>query len=221
VDGKATKIATTAVNWGTDYVYIAHVPSFSSFYFATSTALTLPVHIESFTGKPEAGGNLLTWKASCTDAVTFTVERSSNGIDFTPIGTVAATQQDCAHPFTFMDAAYLAGKNYYRLTMNEQGNITFSKIVLLDRSSSNPLSIKVLPNPVTGSQAQLQINSAVSGTIEVLITDMAGRNLLSRKLQAASGLHTIQLPVDHLPAGIYSVRYYDGQQWQSTRFIKQ
>jgi uncharacterized repeat protein (TIGR03803 family) len=212
VDGKATKMATTAVNWGTDYVYIAHVPSFSSFYFATSTAQTLPVHIESFTGKPETGGNLLTWKASCTDPVEFTIERSSNGIDFTAIGKVMAAQQDCALPFTFTDAAYLSGKNYYRLTMNEQGNITYSKIVLIDRNNSNTLFIKVLPNPVTGSQAQLQVSSAASGTIEVLITDMAGRNLLSRKLQAVSGVHTIQLPVGNLPAGIYSVRYYDGQQ---------
>jgi uncharacterized repeat protein (TIGR03803 family) len=221
VDGKAVKIATTAVNWSNDYVYIAHVPSFSSFYFATNTALALPIHIESFTGKPEANGNLLTWKASCTNAVDFTLERSSNGIDFTPIGKVVATQQDCAHPFSFTDASYLPGKNYYRLMMHEQGNITYSKQVLIDRNNNNGLSIQVLPNPVTGSQAQLQINSGIKGTIAILITDMAGRNVISHKLPVVTGVQTIPLSVGNLPAGLYAVRYYDGQQWQSTRLIKQ
>lgn len=221
VDGKATKIATTAVNWGTDYVYIAHVLSFSSFYFATNTALTLPIHIESFTGKSQVDGNLLTWKASCTNAVEFTVEKSADGIHFNAIGTIAATQQDCANAFNYNDAAWLPGKNYYRLRMNEQGSITLSKIVLLDREAANKLQVKILPNPVVGSQAQLQVTSPKAGNLELFLTDMAGKTFLSRKLQAVPGIHTSPLPLGTLPAGIYCVRYYDGHNWQSVKFIKQ
>jgi uncharacterized repeat protein (TIGR03803 family) len=221
VNGKADKIATAMQPWGTDYVYIAHVPSFSSFYFATSTAVALPIHIESFTGKAEDNGNLLSWKASCTNAVEFTVERSSDGIHFNAIGSVSATQQDCAHPFNFNDVNYQAGKNYYRLTMNEQGNITYSKILLLDRNSGNTTVIKVLPNPVTGPVAQVQITSPQAGTVQLYVTNMEGKNLLSRKQAINVGTQLIPLSVAALPAGLYCVRFYDGHNWQSTRFIKQ
>lgn len=221
VNGNAVPVASTAVNWGADYVYIAHVPSFSSFYFATSTALALPIHIESFTGTAEATGNLLTWKASCTDAVDFTLERSSNGIDFTPIGKVAAAQSDCAHPFNFTDKGYGPGKNYYRLLMNEKGSITYSKVILINHHTNGSLSIKVLPNPVTGPQAQLQISSGIRATVDVLITDMAGRTVVSRKLSAMPGVQTMHVPIGDLPAGVYTARCYDGRQWQFTRFVKQ
>jgi len=221
VDGKATKVHATVSNWGMDYVYMADVTSFSSFYFATNTALALPIHIESFTGKSQATGNLLSWKASCTDPVEFTIERSVDGIHFNPIGTIGATQQDCAAPFNFNDAAWLSGKNYYRLSMKEQGNITLSKIVLLDRTAGQQLQVKVLPNPVTGPQAQLQVTSPAAGTLELFITDMAGKSFPGRKLQMMAGTQSYSLAVGSLSAGVYCVRYYDGRAWQSVKFIKQ
>ncbi len=221
VDGKATKVHTTVANWGMDYVYMADVSSFSSFYFATNTALTLPIHLESFTGKSQPAGNLLTWKASCTDPVEFTIERSVDGIQFTAIGTMSATQQDCANPFNFNDAAWLSGKNYYRLSIKEQGNITLSKIVLLDRTAGQQLQVKVLPNPVTGPQAQLQVTSPAAGTLELFVTDMSGKTFAGRKLQMMPGTQTYTLAAGSLPAGVYCIRYYDGRAWQSVKFIKQ
>ncbi|MBC7874748.1 MAG: T9SS type A sorting domain-containing protein [Ferruginibacter sp.] len=221
MNAAATPLQTVKNDWATDYVYSTEVSSFSSFYFAKNSG-TLPVHLLSFTGKQEGVVNQLNWTATCTNDAKFTVERSSDGINFNPIGTVTATQQDCNHPFTYQDAGVADASYYYRLKMEENnGPVTQSKIIFLNRSKGTHLQIKFVPNPVTGPTARLQVESSKQQNVRISISDMTGRLVVQKTIQAQAGSIMIELDVSRLGSGTYNLNYITAENVQTVRFIKQ
>jgi hypothetical protein len=67
------------------------ISSFSSFYFAADVIIPLPLHFLTFKGSLQNNAALLQWEtANEVNTSHFVVERSIDGINFNPIGTVAA-----------------------------------------------------------------------------------------------------------------------------------
>lgn len=215
----ASEVPTNVSAWGGDYVFSTEVTSFSSFYFASSMAV-LPIHLLSFAGTTEAAANKLTWKASCTNDVDFTIERSVDGSHFQPVGLVMALQQDCAQPFVFMDQNAPA-KAWYRLAIKEHGApVKYSNIILLDRSRKQEFMLQVAPNPIAGNEVQVQISTASRKNISLTLIDALGRVNLYKQLQVQPGINSIVLPAGNLVSGVYYVRYDDGEKSETVRFIK-
>jgi uncharacterized repeat protein (TIGR03803 family) len=216
-----TKLASTSGTWGFDYVYTTQVSSFSSFYFAGNAHSVLPVHMLSFKGNVLQAANKLEWKASCTNGVKFTVERSNDGISYSSIGMVPAQQQDCNNPFFFNDVNVSAQRYYYRLHMQEDnGAQSYSGVIILDRQQKIDGGMQVAPNPVTGTNTQLKINAS-KGMAVITLTDAAGRMIQTLKVQVSDGVNSIPLNTANLAAGVYLVVFDDGKQKQTTRLIKQ
>lgn len=65
-------------------------------------------------------------------------------------------------------------------------------------------SVKVVPNPASGSYCQLQLGPLWQGRINVQLLDAFGREILH--LQTQTDGQTIQLPTGSLPSGIYFIR---------------
>jgi uncharacterized repeat protein (TIGR03803 family) len=217
----ASKIISGFQTWGVDYVYTANVTSFSTFYFASRNFTALPVHILSFKGSVEPTTNKLEWKADCTDDVDFTIERSIDGTNFQAIGLVMAFQQDCNHPFTFHDLSP-ASKTYYRLRMKEKnGPVTYSQIILLKRDGRDVFEVRIVPNPVIGSQANLQIISVKKMDLQCTVSDVMGRIMLQKQIQVQPGVNSFILPVGSWTAGVYHLVYNDGERNNIIRFVKQ
>jgi hypothetical protein len=219
----ATKLTTSIAAWREDYVLSTSVNSFSSFYFASRFFTALPVHILSFNGTKEAASNKLGWTASCTNAVDFIIERSTDGIQFTQVGLVQAGIQDCNHPFGFNDMHVGTGKYYYRLKLDEHnGSFKYSNTILINRNTDQEADIRIMPNPVSGSTANLQVTLAKAQTLQLLVTDMSGRKMLEQRVQFAAGSTAYKLDVRTLAPGVYSLVYINepGERI-STRFIKQ
>ncbi|MBO9631467.1 MAG: T9SS type A sorting domain-containing protein [Chitinophagaceae bacterium] len=217
----AEKISSTSSNWENDYVFTTTVNSFSTFYFASSSFAALPINLETFTGTVKPNGNLLTWKASCTGASTFTIERSTDGLPFTPIGTVQAAQQDCNHPFQFTDPDISPATFYYRLKMEEQGSpASYSKIVMLNRGGAKFLQLAIAPNPVSGNTATLRTNASSSQQVLISIHDVAGRKVWQQTIQVQAGAGTVPLSIGHLGTGLYILQYQEGEKMVPVRFVK-
>jgi hypothetical protein len=215
----ANVLATTMSNWGEEYVYTVEVSSFSSFYFASNLAV-LPVHIISFKGQAEALANKLEWETSCTNAVDFTIERSNDGNNFQQVGLVRAQQQDCDHPFIFSDQNPLT-KAWYRLKMTEyNGPVKYSNTIRLDREGKESFGASIFPNPVQGTQANLQINATKKMDLTISISDAMGRIVKQRHVQVNAGGNSFQLDLTNLPAGIYQLVYNDGTINRAIRFVK-
>ncbi len=218
----ASPLVATTGTYNADYYLQVNISSFSSFYFANKllTAI-LPVKIKSFTGKRAGAVNELKWEAGCNASVVFYIERSADGIHFETIGTVTAA--DCNQPFYFTDNDPFYKNNYYRLRIKEtSGAINYSPIILLDADKTGPLQISVQPNLVRGSSLNAELTADNSEQIELIITDVTGRKILSRQVTVQVGINNIPLPVSILSPGIYWL-YAVGKEGKTNvvRFVKQ
>ena len=198
----AVRLAATNSTYNADYYLQVSISSFSSFYFANKllTAI-LPVKIISFTGKRTTAGNTLQWNANCNGAVDFYIERSTNGIDFTTIGNIAAT--NCNQLFNYIDNSFTAQQNYYRLKIIESGQVTgYSPIVIIQLGKSNT-RLSMLTSFVKGSAIIVYADAENAETIQLVLTDITGRLILQKAFALNSGSNTLSIDVGHLAAGMY------------------
>lgn len=115
----------------------------------------LPIELISFTGKNNGSYNLLEWTtASEVNNNFFTLERSTNGNDWTEIAKIDGTGNSSIHVnYQFKDYSYLFGSyNYYRLSQTDFDGTkeTFDVIYILNefKQSKIKYSINILGQEV-------------------------------------------------------------------------
>ncbi len=80
---------------------------------------------------------------------------------------------------------------------------------LLDNTFSNS-DKRVFPNPVTTSSFAVLFDGFKSGTYNIVLTDLSGRNMQSQKTSIAKGSQTETVRLKSMPAkGMYMVKVYD------------
>jgi alpha-tubulin suppressor-like RCC1 family protein len=144
----------------------------------------------------------LTWTtASETNNLGFTVEKSSDGVTFAPLGFVAgAGSSTAAHAYTFTDAQ-ATGLSYYRLAqLDQDGTVAYSPTQVVAGAAA---ALVLVPNPTRGPVRVLGLPSGA--TLEVY-------NALGQIVRPA----TPTLEVAGLPAGVYLVRATAPQQAPQT-----
>ncbi|MBA3972221.1 MAG: hypothetical protein H0X46_08780, partial [Bacteroidetes bacterium] len=128
-------------------------PTFPSspmqFTFGAPTLVNpLPIELLSFTGYSASNGNQLTWStATEINNDYFDIERSSNGADFSKIGTLDGNGNSITTiVYNFTDATPLTGINYYRLKqVDYNGSFSYSNMISINGTFfENP--IQVYPN---------------------------------------------------------------------------
>jgi hypothetical protein len=166
----------------------------------------LPVRNITLQGMHNSNNNLLLWQT--TDEVNtarFRIERSSNGADFTVIGTVAAAGTG-NNRYSFTDAHPNGTSSYYRIkTEDLDGEASYSRAILLQGVSVNS-SIRVYPNPAhTTLVLQTTDNSLLNTPVKLY--DAGGR--LVKEFQLTSP----QQPVDlhDVPGGILWLQFSNGK----------
>lgn len=114
------------------------------------------------------------------------IQRSSDGLTFTDIGSIAA-RNEAANEYSFTDNQPLPGRNYYRLRIVDvDDKVEYSKIIDAGlRASGNfhvytaGKTLRVLNDKNTTVQASLSIY------------DETGRNLLRRQVSLKPGVNTV------------------------------
>lgn len=180
----------------------------------------LPLTLLSFDGREQGAANILHWRtASEINTAYFVLERSATARQFTPVGTVNATGNTHGESdYSFTDAAPLDDNNFYRLKMTDaDGKFTYSNIVLLKRLR-NQAVLTVYPNPAA---AILYIKWSGAVQDNELVVDVydASARLVKRKVMRKDN-NTLQLDVQPLAAGTYTIRIADGKQISVVRFVK-
>ncbi|HET6256477.1 MAG TPA: T9SS type A sorting domain-containing protein [Puia sp.] len=173
---------------------------------AENTLIELPIGISSFMAKPQQHSVGLQWTtASEQNSDYFTIQRSSDGANWTGIGQVtAAGNSNQTLQYQFIDDNPASGANFYRLReTGDNGALTYSPIRNVDFDGS-PIAITWYPNPV---HDQLTITS--TSTIQsAALTTIDGRIL-----QLFGGLASGQtIDMSRYPFGIYflAIRTTDG-----------
>jgi lysophospholipase L1-like esterase len=163
----------------------------------------LALDLVSFTGRNSDNGNVLKWTTQReVNAAYFEVERSTDGRNFSSIGSQKATGAGTgAQTYYFTDKSPLHGDNYYRLRYYDQNNaFKLSNIVILGSEGRN--GVQVYPNPVV-NQIFASVYSRKKVQAQLTVYDMAGKALLFKSVLVQEGKTIVPLTLGNLPSGSY------------------
>ncbi len=208
---------TPAFNLGAGTLnYTGYTGTFSPFAIVQSNMI-LPVSWVSFNGKKVENGISLNWiTASEHNNAYFEIERSIDGNNFVPIGTVKAKNNHSGNTYNYIDHHPLKANSYYRLKQFDiDGRSSYSSIVRIFSENNDDIKVVAVPG---SKQLIVSIPSQVEGKIEVVIFDSGGRPLLNR--QIISGQQNIVQTGFAQVKGVYYLSVVrDGKRIFTDRFV--
>lgn len=164
---------------------------------------TLPVTLVSYIARAENNGSKLVWQtANEQNNESFTISRSSNGLDFTAIGTVMGKGNSTAlSNYSFLDVNPENGINYYRLQQKDfNGKVTDLGIRSVSFNFTD-LQITVYPNPTSG-MANIKFSAGLFQKAELI--DLNGKLMQSKIIrQQDLGL---SFDLTALPSAMYILK---------------
>ncbi len=181
------------------------VNGFSGFIVQTLTT-PLPLQLLSFYAAKQNNDVALNFTTENEqDCSHFNIERSTDGINFTAAGTLAARNLTSKQQYQYIDANALTvfaavPKLYYRLNMVDiDGSFTYSSVQVVNLQQTSVINI--YPNPAKDVlHLQLQNNRR---NLKLRINDMYGRTVKTWSF-SNSGT-SLQLNIAALPAGYYQL----------------
>ena len=144
----------------------------------------------------------------------FSIQRSSNGQQWTDIGFVAgAVNSSVPLSYSFRDNAPLSGINFYRLVQKDlDGRTSTSDVVTASISSDRFFTIS--DNPGNG----IYKLNMLTGTevLEIQVTDAFGRLVLNLKTRAGNQV----IDISRNAPGAYWLKVKKGREQSSLKLIK-
>ncbi|MGC4100205.1 PQQ-dependent sugar dehydrogenase [Ferruginibacter sp.] len=219
-----TPSGAVSKNFNGDYVLTVSVTGFSTFYFAGS-ALVLPLDQITLTGRYDAGTVPLQWKTENENSVShYIVEKSLNGQNFSPIGSVVAIGNTSnSSTYNFRDNNLVNDFSpvlYYRIKVYDQnGAFKYSNTISVTLPSFAG-NVTVSPNPATDKMNALVLAPA-DGRAEWSVIDITGRTLLSGTAMLKKGNNQLPVSLGKLAAGTYFLHITGANIQCETKFQKQ
>jgi hypothetical protein len=170
----------------------------------------LPLTLLSFTVEKNNGSALLKW--TVTDEINtsfFEVQRSMNGLDFVPLGTVAAAGTSSVNEkYSYLDPlnGISQGVVYYRLRFVDQdGKFSFSPVREISVDGSDQALVAISPNPAS-SLIILRFGAVKEGLYDIQIFNAEGQQINTRQISVTqnSAFYFSRLP--NMPAGSYFIK---------------
>lgn len=176
----------------------------------------LPVEFISFTGAAKNTYSALNWvTASETNSDYYTVERSTDGVNFSPIGRVIAKGfTTVVTEYNFNDLNPSSGYNYYRLhQVDRNGDFEYSSIVMVYFNKS---VLNVYPNPVSNGELTIALPDPDMSAVEARVFDLSGKQILVLPVNYTEGNSSSFQIGNELQPGTYILQVADGvgQTWQ-------
>lgn len=197
------KVATTVSNLTNASCSVGNSQKIYVKVFNTQCML-LDTRLLSFQGNILNNSGTLKWASGQeSNLKSYEVQRSVDGIYFSPAGRIAPANSDNGAIYTFVDPKAISSVAYYRLKLiSVQGfDNRFSKtIVLFNRNSQLQVSAE---NPFT-SNLRLDIFLPGDGNTVVKLYDLSGRIIFTKTLQLIKGKSKMDIDgLEALPAGVY------------------
>ncbi len=171
--------------------------------YKLSTDEVLPVKLISFSAQKKQGSNVvvLNWQTASEQNIEYyQVQTSSDGRNFSGIGTVAAKNQANGFTYGFSHSPLSTGEIFYRLAIkSKDGSISYSDIISI-RQNNVPRAI-IYPTIVENRTITVLLNDKFNS---LRIFDLSGRQVMNKSLEGVSGSLIVNLP--QLTAGTYIVQ---------------
>jgi len=183
-------------------------------FIATTPLFVLPVSINAFDATSDNGAALLSFNATPTGE--FTIERSSDGSNFTAIGEIRA-QPDNNGIYRFTDNAPAAVSFYRIKAVATDGSVAYSPIRKLTFLATGA-TIRCYPNPVV-NYATIRLDNAGPETVRLSVTTLDGRLIRSGQMTANPG-QDLTLDLTSAPKGILLVSLGTSSHEQTLKILK-
>lgn len=198
----------TVVSTTFTYAYLdaASVESTPATY-TINMSVVLSETLSSFAGTAAATGNILTWTAqSEMGDITYMINRSQDGVNFSPIGQVAGRGSYTIISHSFTDNSPTPNTpNYYRLEWTDgKGNVAYSNVVTLTNSQISGV-LDVSPNPFR-DQVTIRASLPHAQDVAIRLLDSRGSVLRQGQYQGVAGLNAFTVDGSGLPPSVYFVQ---------------
>lgn len=167
---------------------------------------TLPVTGVNLSGSLRGSDVTLNWKTiSEINSKEFELERSTDGVNFTKIASLAAAGNSFnTLDYSYVDARMTAKIYYYRLRLVDlDGKFAYSNIAVI-RNTGGGKGIKSFPNPVL-TYTNVEFNNA-KGTYAISLINQAGQEVKSIRAFINSDVQYVTINRDNLVPGAYYLR---------------
>jgi hypothetical protein len=187
----------------------------------TVTNNIVPVKLSGFLATQKNKQVILNWNTlQEQSSKEFIIQRSSDGIQFTTIGTVgAAGNASTISRYQYFDNAPLNGNNFYRLKQISLDNTFEYSAVAKVSIQIAGFAYRIMQNPVL-SELRIALKADQSATVQVRISDASGHLLISKKETIAQGMSNYTMPVRQLATGIYFISIIKDKKTITKRFYK-
>lgn len=209
---------TAALTAGTHNLYIRSLDDWSiTSVRPFDVAVILPLRFIHFTAAATDDKVVLSWRTGDElNTSHFDVERSTDGIAFTKIASIAAANSGGQHDYMQADQQPGKGINYYRIKqVDKDGRFTYTGVIRIS-FNSNPGLLTVYPNPAA-TYIMLDITAA-GKKLQVKIYDIQGRLVSNEQLP---NTQPFKIDIQKLAAGKYLVIVGDGDEIERGIFMKQ
>ncbi len=169
----------------------------------------LPVELTSFYGSDMGGYNELSWATGAEyNCAYFDIERSVDAVNYAKIGTVNGSGTTLEES-TYRYNDYEVGEEYtyYRLKQYDyDGQSKSSEVIVIAQEQNDQFKIvNAYPNP-TDNIFNVHLLLPESDNVNVIVTDMNGRQMVSIDTKFEKGVNEIEIPVLGFESGLYMVR---------------
>jgi len=136
----------------------------------------------------------------------YMVERSANGNQFLPLGSITAKNNNApANTYTYFDAAPYSGDNYYRVkAISKNGNTQYSGIVKVTVQNGKD-GMLVYPNPAVNKTINIQMNNIPAGRYFLVVYNAAGQRVYTAGFMYAGASASVTVNAQNMSHGVYWV----------------
>jgi hypothetical protein len=183
-------------------------------------AIPLPLKLLSFQGSLNNSQSQLQWTVAENETGKyFEVEKSFDGRSYTTAGMVMTTQKAGSETYSYKEG--IQNATFYRLKMvNEDGSVTYSKIILIKAQEATSSTIALLQNPVKDNLS-FSFTSLTDKATDVTIYSMSGAKVFTQKIATQKGRNSISVALNnYITSGTYILEVRNNTERNITKFIK-
>lgn len=176
--------------------------------FAVESA-PLPLEWVSFTAKRSGDRQVqLDWQTASEQNVNeFIIERSADGLAFSPVGKMGAKGSG---QYRWLDAQALPGTSFYRLRQIDfDGEFTFSPMRSITLAE-NVLALHISPNPIRNGRFKAYFEKS-DAEVHISVWDLQGRLLAQQLGNGEAGVLPVELSSSAASQVVLVVMQYRGR----------